>query len=85
MNLWINDYIDLQGHDAGKLLSFSSGLHIVLEGEGSNFKQMHPIGVICGKCGKSIEGRNIYPAPEGSAGAGLRLHHRPFRGRRILP
>ncbi len=64
MNVWINEYVDLQGHDAGRLLSFSPGLHIVLHGEDSNYKPLHSVGKTCGKCKRLIRGRNIFATPE---------------------
>jgi hypothetical protein len=60
---YVNDYVDLKGRAAGKLLSFSPGLHIVMEGARSH-KPLHSVGAVCGKCRQTISGRNIFPVPK---------------------
>jgi hypothetical protein len=64
MNVWVNDYTDVQGRDTGRLLSISPGLHIVLDGQERNCKPLHNVGKTCGKCKHPIRGRNLFPAPE---------------------
>jgi hypothetical protein len=64
MLAWINDYTDASGKDAATLLSFSPNLHIILAGSERNYKALHSVGIVCPKCRKTVEGRNLFPVPK---------------------
>jgi hypothetical protein len=66
VNVWVNSFTDAQGagDDMGALLSLGPRLHIVLDGEDLNLKELHPVDARCHRCRQVIRGRNLSAQPD---------------------